>query len=94
MLAIMGASVTGHARLRSGLPADWLISHKTGTGQTYAGRTAGFNDVGILTSPTGDSYAVAVLIGDSAAGERTRQRLIRAIAQAVVAQDTRKRSGF
>lgn len=94
LLSIMGASVTGHARLRAGLPPGWLLSHKTGTGQQYAGRTAGFNDVALLTSPEGDSYAIAVMIGDSASGDRTRQRFIQDMARAVVAQQTRRASGF
>ncbi len=94
LLSIMGASVTGHARLRAGLPPGWLLSHKTGTGQQYAGRTAGFNDVAILTSPEGDSYAVAVMIGDSASGDRMKQRFIQDVARAVVAQQTRRSSGF
>lgn len=94
LLSIMGASVTGHARLRAGLPAGWLLSHKTGTGQQYGGRTAGFNDVGILTSPEGDAYAVAVMVGDSASGERRSQHFIRDVARAVVAQQVRRGSGF
>lgn len=94
LLSIMGASVTGHARLRAGLAPGWLLSHKTGTGQQYGGRTAGFNDVGILTSPEGDAYAVAVMIGDSGSGERAGQHFIRDVARAVVAQQVRRGSGF
>ena len=94
LLAIMGASRTGWARLRSGLPKGWHLSHKTGTGQQYSGRTAGFNDVGILKSPEGEAYAVAVLIGDSGSSDRAKQQFIRSIGQAVVAQHTRKMSGF
>lgn len=94
LLSIMGASVTGHARLRAGLAPGWLLSHKTGTGQQYGGRTAGFNDVGILTSPEGDAYAVAVMIGDSGSGDRARQHFIRDVARAVVAQQVRRGSGF
>lgn len=94
LLSIMGASVTGHARLRAALPAGWLLSHKTGTGQQYAGRTAGFNDVGILTSPEGDAYGVAAMVGDSSSGDRTKQRFIQDVARAVVAQQTRRSSGF
>lgn len=84
LLSVMTASTTGFARLRSGLSAGWQIAHKTGTGQSYGGRTAGFNDVGILTAPDGSAYAVAVLIGDSSYGERRMQETIRAVAQAVV----------
>ena len=94
LLSIMGASVTGHARLRAGLAPGWLLSHKTGTGQQYAGRTAGFNDVGILVSPEGDAYAVAVMIGNSTSAERAKQHFIRDVARAVVAQQVRRGSGF
>jgi len=85
LLSIMSRTRTGRARLRAGLTAGWRIAHKTGTGQTYAGRTAGFNDVGFLVSPDGHVYAVAVMIGDDGSGERVRQRLIAGVARAVVA---------
>jgi beta-lactamase class A len=85
MLATMARSTTGRARLRAGLPPGWSMAHKTGTGQVYAGRTAGFNDVGILVAPGGHAYAVAVMIGDTSAPERRRQQLISAVARAVVA---------
>lgn len=85
LLGIMSRTRTGHARLRAGVPTGWIVAHKTGTGQTYAGRTAGFNDVGILLSPDRHAYAVAVMIGDSSSGARAGQHLIAGVARAVVA---------
>jgi beta-lactamase class A len=72
------------ARARRG-PAGLAYGHKTGTGQDLFGRTAGFNDVGILTAPDGRSYAVAVMIGDTSRPIRERQLLMQAVASAIVA---------
>jgi beta-lactamase class A len=87
LLDTMHDSRTGWARLRRVLPADWEIMHKTGTGQDLERRTAGFNDVGILTAPDGRQYTVAVMIGDGEKSERDRQKLIQDVASAVIADD-------
>ena len=84
LLDTMGASRTGHARLRAAVGSSWEIAHKTGTGQDLGGRNAGFNDVGLLTAPDGRRYAVAVMIGDTTRPIRERQQLIQAVARAVV----------
>ena len=83
-LETMGRTVTGRARLRAALPVGWTLQHKTGTGQDLGGRNAGFNDVGLLTAPDGRRYAVAVMIGDTTRPTTERQRLIQAVAKAVV----------
>ena len=36
-------------------------------GRSSAARTPGFNDVGLMTAPDGRRYAIAVMIGDTAA---------------------------
>jgi len=36
LIAWMRANTTGDARIRAGLPADWTIGDKTGTGRAYA----------------------------------------------------------
>ncbi|WGM46582.1 Beta-lactamase FAR-1 [Brevundimonas sp. NIBR10] len=54
LLGWMFASPTGTARIKAGVPADWRVAHKTGTG--------GFgptNDIGILYPPTGAPVIVA-----------------------------------
>ena len=83
LLTTMSESVTGRARLRAALPAGWQIAHKTGTGQDFDGRNAGFNDVGLLTAPDGRRYALAVMIGDTQRPIRERQELIQSVAAAV-----------
>ncbi|WBY07234.1 class A beta-lactamase-related serine hydrolase [Sphingomonas sp. 7/4-4] len=85
LLATMDGAKTGKARVRGAVPPGWLYGHKTGTGQDLGGRTAGFNDVGILTAPDGRSYAVAVMIGDTSRPIRERQLLMQAVARAIVA---------
>lgn len=85
LIATMEAAKTGKARVRGAVPAGWSYGHKTGTGQDLKGRTAGFNDVGLLTAPDGKTYAIAVMIGDSARPVRDRQLLMQAVAAAIVA---------
>jgi len=87
LLATMSDCKTGWARLKYALPADWSIAHKTGTGQDWGGRTAGFNDVGIITAPDGRIYTVAVMIGDTHRPVRERQKLIQDVAAAIVASN-------
>lgn len=85
LIATMEASRTGRARLRAGAPAGWRLAHKTGTGQDLGSRTAGFNDVGILTAPDGKSYSIAILIGDTSRPVPERQQLMQSVVSAVVA---------
>lgn len=85
LLGTMADCKTGWARLKYPLPDDWQIAHKTGTGQDWGRRTAGFNDVGILTAPDGRMYTVAVMIGDGTQSVREKQKLIQDVARAVVA---------
>jgi beta-lactamase class A len=85
LLATMAGAKTGKARVRGAVPPGWSYGHKTGTGQDLGGRTAGFNDVGVLTAPDGRRYAVAVLIGDTTRPIRERQLLMQAVASAIVA---------
>jgi beta-lactamase class A len=84
LIATMEGAKTGRARVHGAVPPGWIYGHKTGTGQDLGGRTAGFNDVGILTAPDGKSYALAVMIGDSSRPIRERQLLMQAVATAIV----------
>lgn len=85
LISTMTASRTGHARMRGALPPGWTLAHKTGTGQDLAGRTAGFNDVGIVTAPDGRSYAIAIMIGDTSRPVRERQQLMQQVIATVAA---------
>jgi beta-lactamase class A len=83
LLSIMSNTRTGPQRLKGGLAPGWRLAHKTGTGQVLGGVQAGYNDIGIVTSPDGRSYAVAVMIRRTGAplGERmaTMQNTVRAV---------------
>ena len=83
----MSQTHTGPQRLRGGLAPGWTISHKTGTGQVLGGAQAGYNDIGILTSPDGHHYALAVMIGRTATPLGTRMALMQNVARAVIAYD-------
>ena len=87
VLSLMARTTTGASRLKAGVPASWKLLHKTGTGQTWKGRRAGFNDIGILESPEGRSYAVAVMIGNSSSSQAVMQEAIADVAQSVIAYD-------
>jgi beta-lactamase class A len=84
MLRYMGQSTTGPLRLKGGLPADWTIAHKTGTGQDYGGASVGINDVGLLTAPDERVYAVAVMMPRTWAPVPRRLAFMQAVSQLVV----------
>ena len=84
LIGTMQSSLTGRQRLRGAVPPGWSFGHKTGTGQDLDGRTAGYNDVGLLTAPDGRSYAIAVMIGDTSKPIPDRQALMQAIVASVV----------
>ena len=88
VVSLMSKTTTGRSRLKAGTPPGWMLMHKTGTGQTWGRRRAGFNDVGLLRSPEGRTYAVAVMIGDSSSGDRAMQDAIAQIAASVARYHT------
>ncbi|QLC26148.1 class A beta-lactamase [Parasphingopyxis algicola] len=91
MIDTMRASRTGPRRLSGGVPNGWQFGHKTGTGQNLNGMVAGYNDVGILTTPDGRDYAVAVLIGNTRVGIPARQDLMQRVMGQVVSHHLRRR---
>jgi beta-lactamase class A len=93
LLSILSQVRTGPQRLRGGLAPGWSIGHKTGSGQILNGVQAGYNDIGILTSPEGRHYAVAVMIGRTSVGNLTRMQLMQNVTRAVIAYDEAQREG-
>jgi beta-lactamase class A len=85
LIDTMKSSKTGKQRMRGAVPSGWSFGHKTGTGQDLAGRTAGYNDVGLLMAPDGRAYAIAVMIGDTPRTIPQRQQLMQSVVEAVVA---------
>ncbi|HVQ08573.1 MAG TPA: serine hydrolase [Allosphingosinicella sp.] len=93
LLSIMSQTRTGPQRLTGGLAPGWRIAHKTGTGQVLGGTQAGYNDIGILTSPEGRHYAVAVMIGRTATPLGTRMSLMQNVTRAAIAYDEAQSDG-
>ncbi|MBW4632479.1 MAG: class A beta-lactamase [Iphinoe sp. HA4291-MV1] len=92
LLKIMTDSPTGQKRLKAGLPENWSIAHKTGTGADVLERNTATNDVGIASSPDGKRvamaqsarFAIAVFIAGSKAPLEVREKVMSDIASAVV----------
>lgn len=83
LIDIMEQTRSGSQRLKGGLPPGWSIAHKTGTGQELEGMQAGYNDVGIITAPSGRAYAVAVLMGRASQSLPSRRSLMHEFVSAI-----------
>jgi beta-lactamase class A len=92
LLATMGQTKTGKARVRAALAPGWSWNHKTGTGQVLGGRVGGINDIGLLTAPDGTTYAMAIMtVPDKSDG--AAQGLMQSVTRAVIAaHEARARS--
>lgn len=75
----MAATSTGSVRTK--LPVNAVVAHKTGTsGRNAAGIAAATNDVGILCRPDGRHVAYVVFITDSAEPDQVNASIIADIA--------------
>ena len=84
LLTLMAASKTGALRLKSGLRPGWSFAHKTGTGQDLGTLSTGYNDVGLLKSPDGRTYAVAVMIGSTRRPIAARMQFMGNVTRALI----------
>ena len=84
LLRIMSNTRTGPQRLKGGLAPGWSLAHKTGTGQVLGPVQSGYNDIGIVTSPDGRSYAVAVMIRKTSTPIPQRMALMQNVTRAVI----------
>ncbi|WP_181706030.1 class A beta-lactamase [Chthonobacter rhizosphaerae] len=76
----MIANTTGDARLRAGLPDDWRVGDKTGTGEN--GATA---DVAVIWPGDGEPVLAAVYMADTAASFDDRNRAFAEIGRILAA---------
>lgn len=72
---IMERCITGEKRLKGLLPQGTVVAHKTGTLMSIA------NDVGIITLPDGNKFAIAVFVKGDTKGIDTQERVIAEIAR-------------
>ncbi len=91
MLGLLAQTRTGPNRLAGGLAPGWVIGHKTGTGQVFGGEQAGYNDIGIITSPDGKHYALAAVIGRTSVPLPVRMRLMNEVTRAAIAYHEARR---
>lgn len=84
LLSTMSNTRTGPQRLKGGLAPGWRLAHKTGTGQVFNGAQAGYNDIGIVTSPDGRTYAVAVMIRRTSAPNIQRMEMMQDTVRAII----------
>jgi len=84
MISTLRQTRTGPNRLAGGLAPGWRIAHKTGTGQVLGSTQAGYNDIGIVTSPDGRHYALAVMIGRVSVPNQVRMTLRNNVTRAAI----------
>lgn len=76
LLRWMSQTQTGTLRLRAGLPPGWSVADKTGTYDDAA------NDAGLISSPRGRSFAVAVFC-QTPLGVDAAEAVIRSVGQTI-----------
>jgi len=74
----MSASTTGGKRLRAGVPFDWRVADKTGTG-----RLGTTNDVGVLWPPRRAPLVVVAYLTDTPAAADAREAALAHVARSV-----------
>jgi beta-lactamase class A len=84
LVAWMTANTTGGHRLRAGVPPDWRVADKTGTGDR--GTT---NDMGVLWPPRGAPLVVVGYLTDCQATRDAREAALAGVARVVAGRDAR-----
>ena len=89
--SVMKGTKTGKNRLRSQLPAETVLAHKTGSSGTNAeGLTAAVNDIGVLFLPSGSPVFISVFVTNSTESEATNEKIIADIGKATWDYFTKK----
>jgi len=84
LMKLMVETSTGADRLKGMLPKGTEVAHKTGwSGRDDKGITAAFNDIGIVTLPNGNHYAIAVYITNSTESDESNTAIISGISKLV-----------
>jgi len=78
LLAWLVANRTGGARIRAGLPSDWRIGDKTGSGERSA-----TNDIAILFPPERAAILVTAYLAESSAPSAKREAALAQVGRLV-----------
>ena len=81
LLAWATATSTGPARIRAGIPADWILAHKTGTSGE-----GDYNDVAFLQPPGRGPVLLSVYLSRSKLEKAPSEAILAAVARAVAAE--------
>ena len=82
LLKTMIETSTGKNRIKGQLPEGTIVAHKTGSsGTNDEGITAASNDIGIVTLPNGNHFAIAVFVSKSKENDETNEKIISDIAK-------------
>ncbi|MCP9766310.1 class A beta-lactamase, subclass A2 [Lacihabitans sp. LS3-19] len=75
---------TGPKRIKGLLPKGIIVAHKTGTSGTnkQTGEMAAVNDIGLITLPNGNQFAIAIFVSKSKEKIETNEKIIAEIAKA------------
>lgn len=71
--------------IRAGLPKGFSIAGKSGTGPTVDGHLSAWNDMGIVTSPSGRHMIVAAYLRDSTLSDADRCAIFADLGRVVAA---------
>lgn len=81
LLDWMASAVTGPRRIRAGIPAGWLVAHKTGTSGG-----GGFNDVALLRPPGRAPLLLSVYLAGTPLEGAAADAILAGVARAVAAE--------
>jgi beta-lactamase class A len=88
---MMVETPTGPNRIKGLLPKETVVAHKTGTsGTNDRGVAAATNDVGIVTLPNGEHFAIVVFVSNATADAKTLEEVIARITKATWDEFTAK----
>ncbi|HZB13389.1 MAG TPA: class A beta-lactamase, subclass A2 [Chryseolinea sp.] len=91
LVKIMEATSTGKNRIKGHLPAGTVVAHKTGMGGNSAGVISAVNDVGIVTLPSGEHFAIALFISNPKDSVEELETVMAKISQLVFDYYTRSK---
>lgn len=83
LVGLMGRCETGKNRIAGGVPHDWLVAHKTGTGPTSKNLCVSANDVAIITRPDKSSLILVVFVANAKSNLPGCENMIAEVARAL-----------
>jgi beta-lactamase class A len=83
MWKTLAEATTGSQKIKGLLPKGTVVAHKSGlSGTDEKGVTAATNDIGIVTLPNGNHYAIAVFYGNTKMSDKESDKVIAEVAKA------------